>query len=87
MKVLLRIRKAHPQCNSPDTMMGFWDPCGVCEACTADARRAAIEQMVGTALIQNNTLDEWELRRRAAEFYNKGRVRTPQRPVVLEESA
>ncbi len=82
MRPLQRIRMASPQCNNPDTMMGFWDACNVCEACTAVARRAAIEQMVGTALIQNDALDEWELRRRAAEFYNKGRVRTPRQVLV-----
>jgi hypothetical protein len=62
--------------------MGFYEVCGRCEHCTQGERQAAIEQMVGTALIQNPTLDEWLLRQRAANFYDKGRVRTPRKPLL-----
>ncbi len=75
-----RIAEQYVGCSNPDRHMGFYDPCGHCEHCLAPTRNAAIEHMVGTALIQDPSLDEWVLRQRAANFYDKGCVRTPKKP-------
>jgi hypothetical protein len=86
VKRFVRLAERYVGCSNPDNHMGFYDPCGVCEHCSAPDRIAAIEHMVGAAIIQDPTLDEWLLRQRAADFYDKGLVRTPKKPLLKKVS-